>query len=83
METYSDSTNVYGGTPRAIRIVLCNDHGYFTPVGTCGHDGTNTVTRYGVIGTDYGKLHNAAGDWRLWASASSSYRAARELRGAA
>jgi hypothetical protein len=29
---------------------------------------------YGVVGTDYGYLHNTLGSKRLWKSASSAYR---------
>lgn len=77
-ETYAPDNTV---APRAIRLILCDGpHAGITFAQDCHCDRwrVSVSTRYGVIGTAYGKLHNAGGEWRLWKSASPAYRAARE-----
>lgn len=66
--------------PRAVMLVLCNQHQFLTFIDSCEHNNDHVFARYGVIGTDYGHLRNTAGNWQLWQSASSAYRAARQLR---
>lgn len=79
METITEyPTDTRTGVPRAVRLILCNAHQYLTFHGECEHGEETAYTRYGVIGTGYGYLHNRAGGWRLWSSPSSAYRAARE-----
>lgn len=68
------------GEPRAVRLILCDEHQWLTFRDDCGHNGRMTKTLYGVIGTEYGKLHDALGGWKLWKSPSSAYRAARAYR---
>lgn len=81
-DTYPD-TYAPGDTiaPRAIRLTLCDGpHAGITFAGDCDCDRSRVpvFTRYGVVGTAYGKIHNTSGGWRLWKSASPAYRAARE-----
>ena len=64
----------------AARFDLCDNHPWMTYAAFCGCLTKAPVTRYGVVGTDYGFLHNASGGFRLWKSASSAYRAAKEYR---
>lgn len=79
METYTEyPAGTRTGAPRAARLILCNAHQYMTFHGDCEHGEETAHTRYAVIGTDYGHLHNTSGGWRLWNSPSSAYRAARE-----
>ncbi len=63
------------GTPRAAKVML--------KAGACFLTFANPETdvvqiRYAVIGTDYGWLHNSAGDIRFWKSASGARRAAKQ-----
>jgi hypothetical protein len=77
-DTYAPSETI---APRAVRLILCEGpHAGITFAADCQCDRERVPvsTRYGVIGTAYGKLHNTGGGWRLWKSASPAYRAARE-----
>jgi hypothetical protein len=67
--------------PRAVRLILCDGpHAGLTLANDCecDRDRVPVLTRYGVVGTAYGKLHAWHGGWKLWKSASPAYRAARE-----
>lgn len=83
MQTFTDyPTDTREGAPRAIRLVLCGGlHDYLTFADRCDSHGPEShFVRYAVIGTGYGYLHNIHGDPKLWRSASSAYRAARDYR---
>ena len=83
METLTNyPTDTYRGTPRAVRLILCELHDYLTFSRDCSHtDLVHTSQYYGIIGSDYGHLHNTSGGWRLWKSPSPAYAMARQLRG--
>jgi LPS sulfotransferase NodH len=72
--------NPYGVPVQAVRLALCDRHQWLTLHGDCDHADSEPRYMFGVIGTDYGHLHNTSGGWRLWSSASSAYAAAREYR---
>lgn len=67
------------GVPRAVELSLCEGHDFITFSGTCACNRA-TVKRYAVVGTAYGFLHNSAGEWRMWKSASGARRAAAKYR---
>lgn len=72
--------NPYDVAPQAVRLALCGEHPWLTFHGDCDHAPSEPIYRFGVIGTDYGYLRNTSGGWRLWASPSSAYAAARTYR---
>lgn len=70
--------NVRGGVPRAVKLKLCANHGgYFTFAGECACVGKSVVYKFAVIGTDYGWLHNTAGEVKTFLSESGARRAAK------
>lgn len=80
---YPSAREVYSGEPRAVRLELCDDHQFTTFKSDCSnpqHQEAPALIRYGVIGTEYGKLHGWHGGWRLFATPSGAYRAARALK---
>lgn len=81
-DTYPDTYALSDAIdPRAVRLVLCEGpHAGLTFAADCYCDRERVpvLTRYGVVGTAYGMLHAWHGGWKLWGSASSAYRAARE-----
>ena len=78
----ADNIALYYDLPeaRAARFDLCDNHLWVTFAAHCRCTVKTPVTRYGVVGTDYGVLRNALGDYKLWKSASSAYRAAKAYR---
>lgn len=74
--------NHYEVPVQAVRLALCDEHTWLTFHGACDHADSEPRYMFGVIGTDFGHLHNTSGGWRLWSSASSAYRAARAYRDA-
>ena len=88
METLGAIDTRTGGV-RAVEVSLCKNHDFLTLSGGCDCGGVMSawrgggnaiVKRYAVIGTPYGFLHNSAGDWRFWKSASGARRAAAKYR---
>ena len=70
--------NVRGGYPRAVKLALCANHGgYFTFAGECACAEKSVVYKFAVIGTDYGWLHNTAGEVKTFLSESGARRAAK------
>lgn len=70
--------NVRGGAPRAVKLTLCTNHGgYFTFAGECACAEKSVVYKFAVIGTDYGWLHNTAGEVKTFLSGSGARRAAK------
>lgn len=68
------------GPARAIRVILCSSHDYITFSGECRCAKPDELQRFAVVGTDYGWLHNAQGEKRIFHSARSAYRAAQTYR---
>ena len=85
MKTYTswpDMSEIRSGKPRAIRLVIRNDTDFLTFAdGRPDSNASNTKTVYAMIGGDYGWLHTSAGEIRIFKSASSAYRVAREYVG--
>lgn len=80
LRTHPETT--HGGSARAVKLELCDNHQFMTFLDDCGCQRPKLNIVYTVIGTEYGKLHNTSGGWRLWNSPSGAYRAAREYRNA-
>lgn len=76
----NSTIDYYNVQVQAVRLALCDAHPWLTFHGACEHAATEPRYMFGVIGTEYGHLHNASGGWRLWQSPSSAYRAARAYR---
>ena len=69
--------NVRAGTPRAVKLKLCTNHGgYITFAGECSCAEKPLAYKFAIIGTDYGWLHNTAGDVKTFLSESGARRAA-------
>lgn len=66
------------GSPRVIRVVLCDNHGYLTFAGECGCSVTHDYERFAVVGTAYGWLHSKSGDIRFWKSESGARHALKQ-----
>ena len=75
--SWSDFEECREGKPRVVRILLCALSDYFTPF-----EGSDKALssgekvyreRWAIVGTDYGFLHNNAGERRLWSSYSGAY----------
>lgn len=64
--------------PHVKRLTLCNNHDYLTHADTCQCGKAHHYAKFAVFGTDYGHLHNAAGDMRLWKTYSGAYAAMRK-----
>lgn len=78
--TSRDQLHTREGDTRPVKLALCNNHQYLTFSGECDCAPKNDKTKYAVIGTAYGWLHNSAGDIRMWNSASGARRAAKAYR---
>lgn len=78
----ADNLTSYFDVPvaTAAQFDLCDNHPWLTFAAHCECTVKTPITRYGVVGTDYGFLHNASGGVKLWKSPSSAYRAAKAYR---
>lgn len=72
MQTISnrDGVDIRAGKPRVVKLALCANHGYLTFSGECQCIKANNYgyERFAIIGTQYGWLHNTAGDVRMFKS---------------
>lgn len=66
--------------PHVKKLTLCNNHDYLTHAENCQCDKAHHYTKFAVFGTAYGRLHNTAGDMRLWQSYSGAYKVMRQYR---
>lgn len=76
-----EAVDANNGSPRVVRVVLCDNHGYLTFAGECGCSVQHDYDRYAVVGTSYGWLHNTSGDKRLWKSESGARHALKTYLG--
>ena len=62
------------GEPRVVCCLLRTDRQFLTFADDCEGEATdsNTRKRWAVCGTDYGWLHNCAGEIRWWDSRSEA-----------
>lgn len=76
-----EGLNVREGKPRAVCLSLCTKHDYLTFSGECSCTVKHIKYRYAIIGTDYGWLHDTAGDTKMWDNASFAKSAIRRYVG--
>ena len=73
MKTYTSRPDPYVDKPKVIACLLRTDTTYLTFADERRDSGLhNTNRRFAVIGTNYGWLHNSAGDIRFWSSRSGA-----------
>lgn len=74
--SWDDFREARKGEPRVVRLLLCARSNYLTPIeGTkVLYDGEKVYREFwAIVGTDYGFLHNNAGEYRLWSSYSGAH----------
>lgn len=75
-----DRSAMQADSPKVVRLVLCDNHGYLTYAGECSCSAPHDYERFAVVGTTYGYLRSTAGDIRLFKSESSARRALANWR---
>ncbi|QNR53946.1 hypothetical protein phiK7A1_158 [Pseudomonas phage phiK7A1] len=76
-----EACDANSGSPRVVRVVLCDNHGYLTFAGDCGCSIQHDYERFAIVGTTYGWLHNTAGDIRFFKSESGARHALKVYLG--
>lgn len=76
-----EACDANNGSPRVVRVVLCDNHGYLTFAGDCGCSIQHDYERFAIVGTTYGWLHNTAGDIRFFKSESGARHALKVYLG--